>query len=271
MAKITTYDEHPLFPAEDDDDETADIKFIQVTRIDRGRQLWAPRMFRADELTDLADISALYGGGQYELFGRGASVAKPDSPGRVSARRKYEIPGPSRPLGVDPGEEPAAPAAPAVATSQPAISSGSDNLLVALLQMSSQQQAAQAQAQAQSQQQFMQMMTQILATSRQDSQNMMQVMMQMQGQQTQSMAGIMTAMLSNKSGGPEEFGKFIQIAKDVGALGKPEMPKTEDEKPFDIGSALSDVADIVQGAHSMMQMKNGANPAVHVNPELQNK
>lgn len=86
---------HPLFPLDEDADEDSaipDVQFISVCRWETGNKVTAPRMYRANELTTLEQLFADYGGGKYELLGRG-----PDN-SRIIAKRSYSLPGPSKPM-----------------------------------------------------------------------------------------------------------------------------------------------------------------------------
>ncbi|HXK19954.1 MAG TPA: hypothetical protein VNG33_19220, partial [Polyangiaceae bacterium] len=86
---------HPLFPLHEDapeDAEPADVHFIVVTRREVEGVMTAPRIFKADELTSEGELFGLYGGGTYELLGRGANNA------RIVARRSLKLPGASKPM-----------------------------------------------------------------------------------------------------------------------------------------------------------------------------
>jgi hypothetical protein len=86
--------EHPLFPAKDENDDPPQIGKISIARFDpvKGTSPFIPRLFSADEIRDLSQISELYGGGRYELVGRNAEG------NRIVAKRVYDIAGPSKPL-----------------------------------------------------------------------------------------------------------------------------------------------------------------------------
>ncbi len=86
---------HPLFPlAEDADDpesDAPDVQHIMVTRREAAGVVTSPYSFAAGDLMSLEQLHGLYGGGIYELIGRGPN-------GRIVARKSYTIPGPSKPL-----------------------------------------------------------------------------------------------------------------------------------------------------------------------------
>lgn len=101
---------HPLFPiAEnaDEEEEGREVCFIQVNRREASGLVTAPEIFPGQSLTSLTQLHELYGGGIYELIGRGVGNA------RIVARRSYTLPGPSRPMFKLPEAE-APPAAPPV-------------------------------------------------------------------------------------------------------------------------------------------------------------
>lgn len=93
---------HPLFPAseDDDDDEIKHVSFISVSRIENGKQYLAPRQRRADELRSLDQLHQEFGGGEYVLTAF--------HNGRISTRRKLNLPGKSKPMfdeGINSAEE----------------------------------------------------------------------------------------------------------------------------------------------------------------------
>lgn len=105
-----TQESHPLFPLDEDadpDSETPNVQFISVVRWEMGNKVTAPRMYRANELTTLEQLFADYGGGKYELLGRG-----PDN-SRIIAKRSYSLPGPSKPMFAEQQASSAQPTSPA--------------------------------------------------------------------------------------------------------------------------------------------------------------
>jgi hypothetical protein len=242
MAKLVeeSWPEHPLFPAEEGA-EPARIEFIQVVRYEHGRALLVPTTFRSGELTSLDAINNMYGGGLYELIGRRCSVHDPTSMGRISAKVRYEIAGPSRPLVVDANAPP--PSMPPVVTQvtpTPGAAGMSDQVLIAIMQ-----------GQQQAQQNFATMMLQMFQQGRTDQAAMMTTLMQMSGQQQQSMLGMVTAMMAQRGGGTEDIAKIAELFKTLGVLG----PKAEavEEDTESIGGIISNVADIVAGAVELKQ------------------
>lgn len=83
------FEAHPLF-LPDEDDDPAPVSEIQVCRIEQGQQVYYPRVFPASELQSLEQLAAELGGGDYIL------IARYDK--KISTRRKYKIPGKSKPM-----------------------------------------------------------------------------------------------------------------------------------------------------------------------------
>ena len=250
MAKIdkSGIQDHPLFPFEDDE-EPKEIAFIQVIRHEDGRSKQVPRMFRADELQSLQDIHALFGGGLYELWGRGRSINDPQRCGRIASVRRYEIAGISKPL-VDDGSNAATvnstpinyvpPVAPAgQATPDTSVMGMFMQMQMAMMQQSQETARQQAEAQRRADER-----------SRADSQQMMQMIATMQAQSTQSMMGVVTAMVSSSrgGGGAEDMGKYVELFGKMGLIAKPGGEVSGDGEGGGIGTILSDLADVVQGA-----------------------
>lgn len=264
------FPEHPLFPQDDPEDPAPDVKFITLYRFENGRQRSCSRMFRADELKSLATIDELYGGGAYELLGRSASKRDASEPGNITVRRKYDLPGPSRPLGNYTAEQPAD-AGQARALAQPTIL-GNENIVIAMMNMQAQAaSAAAAQAQQQSQQ-FMAMMASMMQNSKSESAAMTQMMIQMSQASQQSMVQMITAMMANKSGGPEEMAKFLEIAKSMNGFGQAKLLEEGKEKEMDFGAMLENATDLVAGVSNIMSARAAAlgqsagQPAVSFEP-----
>jgi hypothetical protein len=82
--------DHPLFPPMNDSEDSPEVTQIHVTRIEAGRPVYCPHLFGADELLSLEQVADMFGGGDYELVARDGKT--------FSARRRYTLPGKSRPL-----------------------------------------------------------------------------------------------------------------------------------------------------------------------------
>lgn len=102
---------HPLFEPLNDGDDEPEVESVHVTRFEDGGYKWAPYKFGADELTELHQVHALFGGGKYELVARAG--------GRMTAKRRYELAGKPKPLVMvqsDDATEPEQPRAVAMVT-----------------------------------------------------------------------------------------------------------------------------------------------------------
>jgi len=143
---------HPLFPADEDDteDEIKVVSHISIMRIENGKKFLAPTQRRADELRSLEQLHSEFGGGEYELIGF--------NQGRISTRRKINLPGKSKPMydeGVKSAEEQraSAQAAPAPLDPMAAMMGGQGGglmgLIMMMMQQMMQQQAAAAASQTQ--------------------------------------------------------------------------------------------------------------------------
>lgn len=258
MAKIHP-GEHPLFPAEDDDDPKP-VDFISVGRHDDGRLYQIPRTFRADEITTLEDIFALWGGGLYELWGRGASIKNPAKPGRISVNRRYQIPGASKPLmpGSELPQQAAAPAVLGAAATTAAQPGAPDTSVMGMfMQMQMQMmQVAQENARAQAEAN-----RRADERAREDSRNMMQMMMQMQASNTQSMMGVVTSVISSRGGGPDEVTKYLDLFNKLKPGGGGEGEGGAPAMGEGIEGILGSLADIVTGAVELKKGLPGGPPA----------
>jgi hypothetical protein len=243
-----SWPEHPLFPA-DEDEEPHRVEFIQVVRYEQGRALLVPTTFRAGELTSLDAINSQYGGGLYELIGRRCSIHDPTSMGRISAKVRYEIAGPSRPLVVDPNAPPPAPTMPAIVqqhTPAPAPDMSLMGIFTMMLQNSREEARAAAEAQRLAQER-----------ARQDSIENQRNMMQMQTTLMTGMMGVVTALVGapKSGGGIDDVAKMADLFKTLGVLAPKAGGEDSDEGTESIGGIISNVADIVAGA---VELKNGA-------------
>jgi hypothetical protein len=157
--------DHPLFPPMNDSEDSPEVTQIHVTRIEAGRPVYCPHLFGADELLSLEQVADMFGGGDYELVARDGKT--------FSARRRYTLPGKSRPLLIGNNVE----------TNQET-------------QVNVQLPPPQSDMMA-----FLQLMAQ------KDSANM-QLMMQMSQQSMQGLVAIITAAFGNNKG--TETGAIIQ-------------------------------------------------------------
>ncbi len=114
---------HPLFPAPDEDGDPPRVCSIHIQR--NGETY--PAKFAPEQLTELEQIAAAWGGGRYTLIARDER--------RITAQVTYQIPGKSKPF-VPEGELEQQSAAPAPLAHPPATSDA-----MAILTFVSQQQS----------------------------------------------------------------------------------------------------------------------------------
>ena len=247
------YPDHPLFPLEEGD-KSIDVSYIQITRFENGVQKYGPTISASDLLTE-QDIETRYGGGEYILIARAAS--KIDGvPGRFRRHRRIHLPGKPKPLSANPteAEEKLAGVDAANGHAASATPAGGDTMSFMTMMLQMQQQSLERERQAS--ERFMTMFLGMMNGSKSDSQNMMNMMMTMSSQQQQGMLQFISAMMSNRGGGPEEMAKYAELLKTLG-VGSSVAKETKEESPG-IGKMLEDAADLVQG---MVQLKNSAMPA----------
>lgn len=185
---------HPLFPPLNDDEDPPEVEQIHVTRFEAaGNQPWCAYRFGAEELTDLQQVFDLFGGGKYEL------VARADN--RISARRRYELAGKSRPLVIGTtGEEtePAKVTAPVPPVQAPPESAA--GLLGVVMQMMQMQQSS--------------------------NQLMMQAMMKSSENTMTAMTSMTTAMLSRDSDGNKAMMQALQANNERALQGQAQVFST---------------------------------------------
>lgn len=258
-----SFPDHPLFPV-DEGEKNPQVTFIQITRIDRGIQYYGP-VLRAEELTTTDELFEMYGGGHYELWARGPSKLKADGAGNVTKRRRFMLPGRSKPISKDPtadelraidGVRPMDPAPASSSSSAGVLGGGNNDILLAMMQM-----------QQQNAQEFAKMMMLMMTSSKSESTEMAKMqaasqqqfttlMLTLSGQQQQSMVQMMTALMGGRSSGPEEMAKYAKLMKDLGIGGAAAKGDTEDEEGG-IGKMIEDAADAIQG---LVLLKGGAKP-----------
>lgn len=264
------FPEHPLFPVEEGD-KAPDISYIHVTRWERGKQVYATKLFTASELVTLEQVQQLYGGGEYILIGRGASKTQPGQPGnKMTKHRKVNISGAAKPMSDDPTDEEANGGKKVVtATPTGMLGGGSDQIFIAMMQMNQQAQERAAAAQ----QQFMTMFIQMMQSSKTESAAMTQMMMQMSQAQAQSMMQMVTGLMANRGGGPEEMAKYAELLKSLGFASPQSGPKEEEKSGFameDLPGMIENVADIATAAAELRrgpsQPNNGMPQAPQITP-----
>jgi hypothetical protein len=235
---------HPLFEAEEPGGEAPIVMAIHVTRWDRdGKQRFFPTKFAADTLTDLSQVADNFGGGAYELIAYG--------PGGCTARRRYTLDGRPKPLWI--GEEDSAPAptaaAPFAAAPAPTGQSIDSNLLLAMLNM-----------QAEGTKAMLGMVTQLttamLSRDRDSADRTLAMMQQNNTAQMQSMASLVTAVMTG--GGKGNDGKgVLEMIREGMAIGQQMAGPQEDS---DLDRLAEMAAPFVAG------MAQSQAPAPHQDP-----
>lgn len=237
---------HPLFPCNSDDDDV-DIGFIHVVRHEGGNQVWCPHLFGADELTDLDQVHALFGGGNYELVARGTDK------GGFVARRRVSLPGAARPLVVDGG---AGQVTQSATVSPPVPQAPGDSGLMGVLfqTMATQAQASQQLLLAMLQQQS-QMMTAVMARDADASKNHIQTMQQLHDRSMQQHAELMRVMVEASRGNSSSAKELVEVLKEGIDLGRTSKATPDgDEEDGD------ELTDLVETAAQVMQGLNGTAP-----------
>jgi hypothetical protein len=236
---------HPLFPYDnEDEDDTRDISWIHVTRFERTGQTYAPRLFGADELTSLEEVQQQFGGGSYEL------IARSEDRSRITARKRYTLPGTPLPLAESIAEPSPGPAVPA-GRPGPALDSNG-GLLMAFLQMSAESNRAQMQMMMQFSQAQMQMAQAMIQSGRGDSAAMVAAMAKLSESDKATMAQFFAQMAQAKqnSGGEGALVRGMEMGL--------EMAKAS---ASDDGSG--ELNALVEGFKAYVEMqKGGGAPAV---------
>jgi hypothetical protein len=256
--------EHPLFPAEEGD-EPQRIEFIQVIRHENGKSQMIPRTFRADELQSVEDIFALWGGGYYELQGRRSSIADATKLGRLSGNRRYQIPGPSKPLVDGQWQETAGVAGSTVVTAVPGLGELPPTMLQlvpVLAQLYTQaQQAKEAREEREAarrrEEEERRRQDDIRREERTRAESLAnnQLMINLSAQSQQTMAAMMTALLSRAGGGTDEFARMADLVLKLKGVAVPDAEAASDDGVLDKLVALAgNAADVVQGA---VKLKEG--------------
>lgn len=211
---------HPLFPPADDEDDSMPplVSEIHVRRVEGGKLMTSPRVWRQEELMSLGQLAEEYGGGEYELIARHNH--------RISARRKYNIPGPQKPM-YDTSKEVRTesreprPQTVAAVPSDPmqALMGGQGGILGLIMMMMQQMMAAQAQASAQQSQMMIAMMNQGSERSKESLQMMLTTFQaQSESQQRDKQAQLelmkeLAAARSSGGGSDDAFFKGVEFMR----------------------------------------------------------
>lgn len=241
---------HPLFLAEDDDDDAPRVELIKVTRWDRGQQLWVPQQFAPTELVTLEQVATTWGGGNYELIAYGHRPS--DGKAGCVGRRRFSLPGAPRALDGS-GEPPPAP--PPAAPPAPAASGGSSDswipLLIAMMKTSSDSQAAMFQG-------TMQLVGGMIAGSRDAATAQVAQMQALSSAHAAQQAALLTAIVESKGGGGSggASSALVEMLKEGIELGRASGGESGEGDEF--GSLMETAAPIIAG---MMQANQPSAPA----------
>jgi hypothetical protein len=234
---------HPLFPNLEDDQEVQ-VGYIHVTRFESGGTVYAPKLFKAEELQDLDTIVQLYGGGKYELIGRDLKGQ------RVVTRQTYTLPGKPKPLG--PEENEPDPKPPVSQTPTPDVANMNPMaLMMPIMMQMMQMQAAQATNMHQS---TMQMITALIAKSSDGANQHVATMQSLHDRHAADQAAmyqtILAAKGNNGGGSPGDFMKGVEFMKKFVENNVPAEAQQDE-------SFMSTLAQIMQGAQMFMGGPNG--------------
>jgi len=205
---------HPLFPADADDeeDEIKLVSFISVSRIENGKQYLAPRQRRADELRSLDQLHAEFGGGEYVLTAF--------HNGRISTRRKLNLPGKSKPMydeGITSPEEAKAVSQAASVDPMSAMMGGQGGLMGILAMMMQTMMQNQAQAAQSQTQMFIAMMNKDSESSREEKAQAraeLQANIERERLASERNMSLMREMMQAKGGGSgEEFTRGVEFMR----------------------------------------------------------
>lgn len=249
---------HPLFPNDDedrkDDGDPVSVSQIQITRMENGQQVFAPRVRQATELLSLDQISAELGGGTYVLIAR--------HEGRITTRRKYVIPGKPKPM-FDEGitETPPEVKPPILNPLDPMAAMGGQGSLMGLIMMMMQQMMQQqAQAAASQTQMFIAMMQgnqQSSAEEKAQARAELQANIERERISSERTMSLMREMMNAKNGsGGEDFTRGVEYMRGF-AVQQIEMTKAmaKGDGESELGGLLETLGQAFQAAQAVGMFK----------------
>lgn len=253
---------HPLFPNDDedrkDDGEVIPVSQIQITRMENGQAVFAPRVRPAAELLSLDQLSGEFGGGVYVLIAR--------HEGRIITRRKYVIPGKSKPM-YDEGDslpESKAPTTAAPLDPMSAMMGGQGGSLMGLIMMMMQQMMQQqAQAAASQTQMFIAMMQgnqQSSAEEKQQARAELQANIERERISSERTMGLMREMMQARggSGAGEDFTRGVEFMRSFATQQIETLRASSKGEDTDWGSLLETLGQVMQGAGMLKGLVGGA-------------
>lgn len=250
---------HPLFLTEDSDDDPVQVSEIQIARVENGQQVFYPRLFPANELQSLEQVSAELGGGSYILIAR--------HEGRITTRRKYVLPGKPKPMYDEGRQEQAAPAV-QTPTLDPmaAMMGGSGGMggLMPLIMLMFQQQSQSADRQTQM---FMAMMqgsressVEEKAAARAELQASIERERINSERQMAMMREVIAMNGSRSSGGGEEFTRGVEFMRSFATQQVETLrAAAKGDNETDWGSILESLGQVLQGAGMLKDLAGGGN------------
>lgn len=255
---------HPLFTVDEDsdDDEIKTVTSIHIARKENGKLMFAPRMRRAEELTDLQQIQEEFGGGEFVLIGY--------NNGRISARKTINLPGRPKPLYDEGVEQTPAPANPAQsAPVDPVVAmigggqGGLMGLIMMMMQQMMQQQAQAAQSQTQMFIAMMQGNQQQSSEEKAAARAELQANIERERIASERTMALMREMMSARPSGDsgESFYKGVEFMRTF-ATQQVEMARAaaQGDGNDGLGSILETLGQAFQAAQAVGMFKGGALP-----------
>jgi hypothetical protein len=250
---------HPLFPAseDDEDDDIKLVSYISISRIENGKQYVAPRQRRADELTSLDQLHAEFGGGEYVLTAF--------HNGRISTRRKLNLPGKPKPMfdeGINSAEEQRAVSANAPTIDPMAAMGGQNGLMGLIMMMMQQMMQQQAQAAASQTQMFIAMMqgnAQSSAEEKAQARAELQANIERERISSERTMALMREMMLAKGGGSgEDFTRGVEFMRSFATQQIETLKETAHKGgDTDWGSILETFGQVMQGVGMLKQVNGG--------------
>lgn len=244
---------HPLFLPEEDDD-APQVSEIQVSRMENGQQVFAPRVRPASELQSLEQIAGEFGGGTYIL------IARYD--GRISTRRKIVLPGPPKPMYDEGPKPPETKSAPSPVIDPMLMMMGGaqgGGGLMPILMMMFQQQNAAADRQTQMFIAMMQGTRESSAEEKAAAREELRASVERERINSErQMAMFKEMMMSRGSGSGEEFTRGVEFMRSF-ATQQIEVLKAQTKgEDTDWGSLLETLGQAMQGLNLFKQVTGGA-------------
>jgi hypothetical protein len=232
---------HPLFLTEDSDDDPVAVSEIQIARVENGQQVFYPRLFPANELQSLEQVSAELGGGSYILIAR--------HEGRITTRRKYVLPGKPKPM-YDEGRQEGSTEKP-VTTPSLTVPPVADPMMSMIMMMMQGMMQQQAQAQQSQTQMFIAMMQgnqQSTAEEKAAARAELQANIERERINSQQTLALMREMMTSRGGGSgEDFTRGVEFMRTF-ATQQIDLLKVQSKgEDTDWGSILETLGQAMQG------------------------